>query len=1229
MTTALTLLCLTIFAQLAPLDDSFRGTEINAATWSVTLGAGASFARLEPRDGGNCLHLFGDHSATTLATRAPVPDIAYTLDYDFFQPAKEVGGYQAVVQHPRPEGSAYWWFEYGPERFYLYTVSGGHWLARWQPGAPADRWLHVRISNTPRAIKISVFDESGKQLMAESPPVPHDDGTPAPLIFSATGDQRGVWGMKIANVHLRVTPIADRDDYRHRRASLDAARAALASDESKRLWPDSDAALVPVQALFDAITATSAGAWDAYVKASAAFDAALKSVATQYRASVLDRLDRRRGDWTTVDLVPHFNAEAALEGIAAPGPGPVVEVSSVPFSVLGFGPNCLWQDLPSRGRHAIPLKAEASSLALLLAPVYDQALYGADDSLIDVLGVELSYADGFRERIFPTPAGWTPPLPAGIGRPPMEFAKAAAYVVEPGHAAPLIEVALCDDAIQAGWALLALSYKSGRPTELPVIKGFQTASGHMDGPATVKRTADTVVLENRNVHLALDSRRGLLRELHDPACGSVVPAERPSPIFAVEVDNRLVYSDEFVVTGVDAAPLPEATGMTLLYRLTGPGAGGPLAVEVSIALNRAESMIWRAKLTNTFRVAGAATKARLIFPLLDGLDFGPRPTWFFPQRGGAASDLPLEALASYGGMAWLQVLDISRAGGGGLYMRCDDPTGIYKIFALRSSPDAAAQPARVAEIPEPAHPLDPWRVKAGVHMSVQYLPRVLAAGASFSPPPVTLAFHGTDWHDALADYSDWLHTWWKQVRPCPDAYRYGFYALVGGPPADKERNEDCGSYDWWHLGPIWSIDYPDDLPELAMLKTEATRAAKWGQAVGLYIEGMCMEKKRRIAREHGEEWAMMTDAGKLYDYYSSEGNPVLNMCPAVPAWQKWDAAAYAEIARRYSLCAMYVDSTGSRWSEVCYNPAHKHLTPGIWVQGCGALFESIRQAVMKTSPQTAIHSEEPGSDFMALHEDGSWSHSLWTSISGDPAFNPAGLNYFRFVLPEFKMYEIPSYRHALWRCKLAFFNGEGLWTNRPDALRRELFTRWMPALRENADTFQSADVFPATTQVEPPLYMNAFTRGSQTIYTVYNAGLRSRRAEIVLHVRPSDHVFDLLRLTEVKCPTGPTPDSLALETHLDPHEVQCYLLTPRLMTADLQGDRLTVSLPSGLVGGKLWAALIDDQGVRRDARFIDLAAGAREATLELTRLFGDVRGRVLLRIAGPHSTADETSVLWR
>ncbi|MBC7329897.1 hypothetical protein H5T88_06005 [bacterium] len=1196
-----------IMCQEYLLTEDFEAGKISSI-WRLQIGAGKSFVEIERRNGGNCLHLFGDHSSTSISTSQNIPNIAYTLEYDFFQPSEEVGGYQAVVNHHRPQGNSYWWLEYGPQRFFLYTISGGIWFNRWQAqGIPSNRWLHIKIQNTPTSVKVWIYDEAGKQL-SESPQIPHDDGDPAPVFFSAVGEQRGVWGMKIDNIRLYITPIEERADYRFRKKFLELARASLSGEDMDKLV-----------SAFNKISSVSPSDWQSYVSAIKFFDTVAQQIGEEYHDKVISKLEKRQNDWVMLDIWEHFNSDSLTLSIPFPFNQPISNVEGIPFLTIPFGRNCLWQDLPSRSQHSIPLNAQAGLVALLLAPVYDVELYGHDDSLVDVLQVELRYADGFKERIFPTPSDWQPPLPYGVGNPPISNRKVKAYIVQPSHSAPISQIVLCDGGIQAGWALFAISYKPGIPSISSTRAILKEKRKITPFPAEAVQTEYGISLDNAYFHILFDRERGAIKEFSSPLIGDIVSFTNPSPLFAIQSEKgELFYSDSFQLGRADIKKLAYGVNLNLTYK--GVKELENLRVIVDVKAGREGAMKWQATLVNDSQVT---IKVRLIFPLMDGLYLGEKVGWFFPQRGGAVSELPLEGLASYGGMAWLQLLDIFRQEGGGIYVRCDDTQGIYKIFSLRWSPKEEISPRRVADIPEPAHPIDAWRAKVGAHLSIQYLPTKLQPGESISSPPATISVHDGDWHKALEDYRDWLKTWWKPLRPCPERYKYGFYALVGGAPADNQKGEEFGSYDWWHLSPFWTIDYPDELKnEIEGMKKQAERASKWGQAVGIYIEGMVLEKKRKIAKERGAEWAMMDDKGNYYTYYSSEENPVWNMCPAVKEWQKWDAWAYSEIAKRVPLCAMYVDSTGSRWAEVCYNPAHKHPTPGIWVKGCGELFETIRQEVMKVNPNIAIHSEEPGSDYMALHEDGSWSHSLWTNLSGDIEYNPAGLNYFRFVLPQFKMYEIPSYRHALWRCKLAFFNGEGLWTNQPDALRRELFIRWMPTLRENADVFLSEDVEPALPLLSPPLYINRFRRGEQTIYTIYNAGLRTQFANLRLPIPSKGHIFDLLNLREISfIKEG---NEAVFDISVDPHDVLCFLITPKKMDLELEGDKLKVNL-SGVKAKELWVAGVDEEGIRRDIQRFPLKG--KEIVIEREKLPSNAR-KLLLRLPLPHSTEDIVSVVF-
>ncbi|MGB9876284.1 MAG: DUF6259 domain-containing protein [bacterium] len=1190
-----------------------------SSLWKLEVGRGESFARMENRDGGKCLHLFGDRSSTSLSTAQKITNTTYTLEYDFFQPSEEIGGYQAVVHHPNPQGYSYWWLEYGPERFILYTISGGVWFARWLArGIPPNRWLHIKIRNTPNSVKVRIYDETGKNLLAESPLIPHDEGDPAPIVFSAIGNERGVWGMKIDNVQIYITPISEREDYIMRKNMLEIARPTLQDEETLKAWRDAEEAFKNLQIALQKIDSLSLSDWQGYVSAIKSYDSLFQQVADEYHKKVISNLKKEERGWVMLDIWKHFNADALSLALTFPYNKPISNVQEIPFLTLPFGKNCLWQDIPSRSQYSIPLNAQAKLIAFLLAPVYDEELYGHDDSLIDVLQVELHYADGFRERIFPVPPDWQPPLPYGVGNPPMPNKEVRAYIVQPSHPSPISQVILIDGAIQAGWALFAISYQPGIPSASRQIEVPRKSLKINPTPAKSTQSKEGIALENSYFYILFDNEKGIIKELRSPLLGKIISLSNPSPLFAVQNEKgELVYSDSFRLERSEIKKSNDNALLKLIYL----GEGKLEALEISLAIKagKGEEMEWQAELKN---ISNEPLKVRLVFPLFDGLNFGEKVGWFFPQRGGAVSELPLEGLASYGGMAWLQLIDVYRRDGGGIYLRCNDNQGIYKIFALRWSPKDDIKPRRVADIPEPAHPLNPWRYKSGAHLSIQYLPVEIPPQKSWAPPSAIISLHEGDWHKALKDYKEWLKSWWKPFRPCPARFKYGFYALVGGAPADNQKGEEFGSYDWWHLAPFWSIDYPDELKnELEELKRQALRAEKWGQAVGIYIEGMVLEKKRKIAKEHGADWAMMDDKGNYYTYYSTEENPVWNMCPAVKEWQKWDAWAYSEIARRVPLCAMYVDSLGSRWAEVCYNPNHKHQTPGIWVQGCGELFETIRQEVMKVSPDIAIHSEEPGSDYMALHEDGSWSHSLWTNLSGDIEFNPAGINYFRFALPQFKMYEIPSYRQALWRCKLAFFNGEGLWTNLPDALRRELFIRWMPTLRENADIFLSEDVEPALPLVSPPLYINRFKKGEQSIYTIYNAGLRTQFAKIRLHLPRNGHIFDLLNLKEI--PIRKDGKDALIDLAVNPHDIFCLLIAPRKLSVKLEGNKINVKI-SESEARELWVARIDEEGARRDIGKFPLRG--KEMTFELRKLFPNLKGHLLFRLPLTHSSEDITAI---
>jgi len=183
----------------------------------------------------------------------------------------------------------------------------------------------------------------------------------------------------------------------------------------------------------------------------------------------------------------------------------------------------------------------------------------------------------------------------------------------------------------------------------------------------------------------------------------------------------------------------------------------------------------------------------------------------------------------------------------------------------------------------------------------------------------------------------------------------------------------------------------------------------------------------------------------------------------------------------------------------------------------------------------------------------------------------------------------------------------------------------MPTLREHAETFLSPDVEPAIRAISPPLYMNCFRRGEKAIYTLYNAGLRTRRAETMLPLPRGGHVFDLLSLEEMPFEAQGGEAILRLSVH--PHEVKCFAIMPRLLKAARRRTTLEVEASPDIREGTLFLVFVDERGVRRKAHQAE-AKGGRRLTFDLHRLFGTIRGKVLIRlVTEPYDTADETSVL--
>jgi len=1091
------------------------------AGWTLHEPAKGHAVIEERPEGGHCLHLFSEEGNATLATAAPVPNAGYVCEFDFLQPANEDGGYQSVFQHARPEGRSFWWLEFGIPRFFLYTEANG-WANRWEGGGYAgDTWLHIRVENAGGEVRVQVTGPDG-QPRADSGWLPHSPGSPGTISLAAVPNAKGGRGLKVDNVRVYLPPIEQRRDFVARKTAAEAARRALAEPAYAALDAEGAQAVQRIDAALQAVTASDPASIDAYLAALGGVDAAIGAAVDRYRLrlpGLVAHLAADYAEWTLLDLDPWYNALSTATGTKLDATLPVLEAEGVPFRVLPFGQNVV--RVPEVGPDArpprIPIGAEAAEIDILLQCHATGRLGGQLEFWADGFYVELQYADGKAERLFPQRRD--------TGACEFVRDELRAYVVRPGRPGAVEAMSIIDQTGFGEIMLAGVSIEKGSPEPVDLREPVPPPA-EIDGAVTLALTGDLVTVTGPTF-TAQVSFEGVptltsVRDYSGREC-----LTRPSPLACFSLDDAPLMPEAFEDFEVRQeghtvrckfGTRDRKIGLVAVFTMAPEhefGAAGGLRLDLRVT-NSADGV--RSPLAS--------------FPVVSGLDLGAGCRYLFPQRGGCSSDRPLDIQAAYGGMAWMQMVSAWRPEDHwGVGFRVNDSTGLFKYFSMKKLIDGQ-EPRRHGELPSPTHIVDCLDLQQGVGMMAQYLPQPLGAGESFDFPSVTFTANRGGLAEAIGTYRDWAKTWWHN-RPTPEPYRKGMWALVGGPPPDD--GEQFGRYDWWHLSPLWTIDYVDNLgEELDFLREQAGRAGGFSQWIGLYIEGMIVEKHRQIGKERGAKWAMLDDKGQPYPYYGTPENPVWNLCPEVPQWRAFDAAQYAEILRRVPLKAMYVDSAGSRYSELCFNPAHHHRTPGIWPQGCGKLFSEIRQATMAVDPECAIHSEEPGCDYMAMHEDGSWSHSLWTAVSGEDAFNPEGRNYFRFAFPQFKMYEIPTYQHSYSKVKLAFFNGEGVWASRPvEAKLIALYKAYMPVMRKYADVFtaEGARMGPATGYKR--VFANTFSDGKTTLYTLYNANDRTVWLDMALPAQE--------RLTDAV--TGEAVGEGALEAfRLHPREVRLVVV---------------------------------------------------------------------------------------
>lgn len=255
---------------------------------------------------------------------------------------------------------------------------------------------------------------------------------------------------------------------------------------------------------------------------------------------------------------------------------------------------------------------------------------------------------------------------------------------------------------------------------------------------------------------------------------------------------------------------PLADGFAVTLAMPPPG------LEVVFSARLADDELEFNCLVRNAGVGAEPVRFHLAFPHLAGLRLSEQSAddyYLFPWGGGVIASMDGHLRTAYGeNSAWWQMVDLfSPSRGGGVYVRAEDPTALYKTIELRKGVtvrDSCAVDDAGAGFLAPEML---WRTalagSAGLELCFGYLRRDRAAGASFAAPAVRLGAHAGDWHAAMERYARWSGQTWPR-RPFPSRLTGRWTVFATGWNATHSALFKNGAYVEDYLKPRW------DIPEL-------------------------------------------------------------------------------------------------------------------------------------------------------------------------------------------------------------------------------------------------------------------------------------------------------------------------------------------------------------------------------------------------------------------------------
>lgn len=641
---------------------------------------------------------------------------------------------------------------------------------------------------------------------------------------------------------------------------------------------------------------------------------------------------------------------------------------------------------------------------------------------------------------------------------------------------------------------------------------------------------------------------------HFPAQGGLAWGSITSPMFGTPLD--LTGEPVFSLRLAGGREIPSSEWKLRETRTEGDGSflaqcdwsgdGASLTARFEAKSIDARSVLLSLDLRNA---GAAAVTGTLFFPKLSGVRIGScENTWYLACRtGGIINRIPCAWRDEIGEPHALPLDGFFNPEiGAGLALMPRDLEGVFRWYCVAKD-------------------------DRGGSYALEYLPQTVRPGEAWTCVPVAVSAVPGDWRDQIALYREWLKTWYRPAAPRKPWFArvFGLPSYCPTQPFDRPLDERVdllgkarqieqalGFRDYLHLfgwaitpehGHWGAYDEFHQVGGLDRFAAEVRKCRDAGTPVGVYLDGYLVSTRAaKPSRERQEEWSVRTAEGGMLYHESYDAH---SMCPCAAGWREHLTAAYRRVAAEVRPDGMYLDEFGKcMTSRTCWASGHGHPVPYGMASGEWTLSREIRAAI---PPGTALYCEYVPADVACQYLDGAFGHTALEGFrDGYDRFSPSYINLQRFVLPDFKIFELTYYaplKNGNWfLLKYPFFNGEGYYMTgyygKGDARSTGFLRNAFRVQHEHADAFTSADVEPLVPTLAPGLYANRFSTPGKTVWTVFNAGYRTLRGPLlsVPHREGSTYVDAWAGDPLSASISG---DSATLSFAIGPRQVGCLVQT--------------------------------------------------------------------------------------